>query len=254
MRRSSALGSLLFAIGLLAACSPSRKELQEDLDLTRATLEQSEAKRMTLEQKVAALEADIADRDQLITELEASKAGLEAELGELRDEQQRRREELATYQKLFDRLRKLIDAGTIKVSFRKGRMIVELPSAVLFASGRTELQPEGRTAIEQVVEALASVSHRDLVIAGHTDNIPIKTRRYKNNWELSTQRAVVVVAYMIEKGFPADHLAAAGYGEEDPVADNTTDEGRALNRRIEIQLIPNLGELKGIEDMVSNKK
>ena len=98
------------------------------------------------------------------------------------------------------------------------------------------------------------VAHRDLMIAGHTDNVPIKTSRYKNNWELSTQRAVVVVGYMIEKGFPADHLAAAGYGEMDPIADNGTEEGKAKNRRIEIQLMPDLGELRGIEEMVNEGK
>ncbi|MEX1367938.1 MAG: OmpA family protein, partial [Nannocystaceae bacterium] len=214
-------------------------------------LEQSEQQRVTLQQKIADLEQEIAARDQRISELEGSVAGLEQELDELRDEQKRRREELATYRELFDRLRTLIDAGTIKVSFRKGRMIVELPSAVLFDSGKTQLKPDGMAALEQLVEALSSVAHRDLIIAGHTDNVPIKTRRYKNNWELSTQRAVVVVGFMVDKGFPSEHLAAAGYGEEDPIADNATEEGRALNRRIEIQLMPNLGELKGIEDMVS---
>ncbi len=252
MRTPRLLGLLPF-VGLLSACSPSREELQADLDLTRASLEQSQAERVTLEQRIAALEDEIADRDDRIARLESEKTGLEQELDELRDEQKRRREELATYRELFDRLRALIDAGTIKVSFRKGRMIVELPSAVLFDSGRTELKPDGRAALEALVEALGSVRHRDLMVAGHTDNVPINTRRYKNNWELSTQRAVVVVGFVIEKGFPPEHLAAAGYGEEDPVADNGTEEGRALNRRIEIQLMPNLGELKGIEEMVTKK-
>ncbi len=251
MQRSRALLPALVSLGLLAACSPSRKELQANLDQTRKTLEQSEQQRVTLEQKIAELELDIAARQQRIGQLEASVVGLEQELDELRDEQKRRREELATYRELFDRLRTLIDAGTIKVSFRKGRMIVELPSAVLFDSGRTELRPDGIAALEQLVAALGSVAHRDLMIAGHTDDVPIKTRRYKNNWELSTQRAVVVVGFMVDKRFPSEHLAAAGYGQEDPVADNGTEEGRSLNRRIEIQLMPNLGELKGIEDMVS---
>jgi chemotaxis protein MotB len=254
MRSPRALGILTASLGLLVACSPSRKELQADLDQTRAALEQAQQQQLTLEQKLVQLEQEIADRGRMIAQLETDKATLSQELDELRDEQRRRREELATYQQLFDRLRALIDAGTIQVSFRKGRMIVELPSAVLFDSGRTELKPDGKAALEKLVEALASVSHRDLAIAGHTDNVPINTRRYKSNWELSTQRAVVVVSFMIEKGFPADHLAAAGYGEEDPIADNTTEEGKAKNRRIEIQLMPDLGELQGIEDMVAKGK
>jgi chemotaxis protein MotB len=253
MRCTRALGVFLPYLGsaLLVACSPSRKELQADLDGTRAELEQSEHARLTLEQKIADLEQELADRQEMIARLETDKAGFSQELDALRDEQRRRQEELKTYKELFGRLRALIEAGTIQVSFRKGRMIVELPSAVLFDSGRTELKPEGKAALEKLVEALASVSHRDLMIAGHTDDVPINTRRYKSNWELSTQRAVVVVNYVIEKGFPADHLSAAGYGEEDPIADNATEEGKAKNRRIEIQLMPDLGELKGIEDMVT---
>lgn len=255
MRRNRALGILTvtlgLGLGLVVACSPSRKELQAALDETRAELEQSQQARQTLEQRIAELEQGIADRQQRIAQLEADGAARAQELDELRDEQRRRQQELKTFKELFARLQALIDAGTIQVSFRKGRMIVELPSAVLFDSGRTELKAEGKAAIEKVTEALATVAHRDLMIAGHTDTVPINTRRYKNNWELSTQRAVVVVNYMIEKGLPPDHLAAAGYGEMDPIADNATEEGKAKNRRIEIQLMPDLGELKGIEEMVT---
>lgn len=256
MRRTRALGivTVTLGLGLLAACSPSRKELQKDLAETLEQLEGSEKQRVTLEQRIDQLEQELADRQEMIARLEADKAGMSQELDALRDEQRRRQEELKTFKELFGRLRALIDAGTIQVSFRKGRMIVELPSAVLFDSGKTELKPDGKAALDQLVEALGSVAHRDLMIAGHTDNVPIKTSRYKSNWELSTQRAVVVVSYVIEKGFPADHLSAAGYGEMDPIADNATDEGKAKNRRIEIQLMPDLGELRGIEDMVTSGK
>ena len=256
MRPTRALGlvTLTLGFGLLAACSPSRKELQADLDETRAKLEGSEQQRVTLEQKIGQLEQELAEHQEMIARLEADKAATLQELDALRDEQRRRQEELRTFKELFGRLRALIDAGKIQVSFRKGRMIVELPSAVLFDSGKTELKPDGKAALDELVEALGSVAHRDLMIAGHTDNVPINTKRYKSNWELSTQRAVVVVSYMIEKEFPADHLAAAGYGEMDPIADNATDEGKAKNRRIEIQLMPDLGELRGIEDMVTSGK
>ncbi len=104
------------------------------------------------------------------------RSGLYRCIGPLRDEQERRRAELATYEKLLKRLKKLIDAGTIKISFRKGRMIVELESAALFDSGKTALEEEGQRALAELVEAFSAVSHRDLIIAGHTDNVPIKTR------------------------------------------------------------------------------
>jgi chemotaxis protein MotB len=253
-RKKLVLGLTVPFLALLAACNPSRKELQASLDETRAQLEDSQKQRVTLEQKIEQLEKELADHKEMISRLEADKAGMSQELDALRDEQRRREEELKVFKDLFGRLQALIDAGTIQVSFRKGRMIVELPSGVLFDSGKTELKAEGKAAIEKLVEAFHSVSDRDLMIAGHTDNVPIRTARFKSNWELSTARAVVVVSYMIEKGFPADHLAAAGYGEMDPIADNGTEEGKAKNRRIEIQLMPDLGELKGIEDMVTSGK
>ncbi|MCA9708123.1 MAG: OmpA family protein [Myxococcales bacterium] len=242
---------LLSTAGLLMACGPSRKELQAELDKVSAQLTQSQQENETLRGKITALEADVADRDARIAELERELGDASAQLDELRDEQNRRKAELQTYKDLFARLQKLIDAGTIKVSFRKGRMIVELASAVLFDSGKTELKDAGKTALDELVVAFQSVSDRDLMIAGHTDNVPIKTRRFKSNWELSTARAVVVVNYMIEKGFPAQHLGAAGFGDQDPVASNDTEDERALNRRIEIVLMPNLGELAGLEEMIN---
>lgn len=245
--------STLVAFSVLAACSPSRKELQADLDATRQQLADEQAKARSLQDEVAALKAEIEEAQVRIDDLLAAKEVSDLQLAELRDEQERRKAELATYERLLERLDKLIDAGTIKISFRKGRMIVELASAVLFDSGKTQLKEEGQQALTDLVEALSEVAHRDLLIAGHTDDVPIKTRRYKSNWELSTQRAVVVVDFMIEKGFPADHLGAAGYGEVDPVGDNATEEGRAANRRIEIQLMPDLAPLKGIDRYLKGK-
>jgi chemotaxis protein MotB len=244
----------LFAVAaasLLVACSPSRDEMQADIDRLTGELEQSQQAGKTLQTKISELESEIEDRDRRINEMMQLAESSEELLAEMRAEQAKRKAELATYKELFSRLKKLIDAGTIKVSFRKGRMVVELASAVLFDSGRTALKPDGKAAIEELVEALKTVAHRDLMIAGHTDTVPIRSRRFRSNWDLSTARAVEVVNYMIEKEFPPDHLSAAGFGEMDPVGDNETEEGRAQNRRIEIVLMPNLGELKGIEEMLT---
>jgi chemotaxis protein MotB len=84
---------------------------------------------------------------------------------------------------------------------------------------------------------------RRFLVAGHTDNVPIKTELFANNWYLSTARAVTVVEFMVEQGFPADNLAAAGYADKDPVASNKSKKGRKRNRRIEIIVVPDLSEL-----------
>jgi chemotaxis protein MotB len=75
-------------------------------------------------------------------------------------------------------------------------------------------------------------------IGRHTDNVPIHTPRFANNWELSTARATELIQLLITKyGLPPGHLSAAGYGEFHPVADNTTPEGRAQNRRLDVVIL-----------------
>ena len=220
------------------------------VDQLQAELDQSQQQVQSLEQKVAQLQADLDGARAQIAQLEQERDSHAEELARLREAEKKRMAELETYKKLFARLKKLIDAGTIKVSFRDGRMIVELASAVLFDSGRTNLKDAGEQALDELVQALDTVKDREFLIAGHTDDVPIRGGRYKSNWELSAARAITVVKYMIDKGFPEERLAAAGYGPTDPIATNETDEGKAQNRRIEIILMPNLGELEGIREML----
>ena len=251
MKRIPAALAFLALTSLSTGCSPSRKDLQAELDRMRDDLERSQATNSELEQKIAQLERTIAEQSARLDELVAERSRNEAELAELRKAQEEREAELETYKQLFARLKKLIDAGTIKVVFRKGKMMVAMDSAVLFDSGKSELKDDGKAALDEITAALVSVGDRDFLVAGHTDNVPL-ARRGMSNWDLSAQRAVKVVNYMISRGFPAEHLGAAGFGEFDPVGDNSTDDGRAQNRRIEIVLMPNLGELKGIKEMLGS--
>ncbi|MCG5052600.1 MAG: OmpA family protein [Myxococcales bacterium] len=85
------------------------------------------------------------------------------------------------------RLKAMIDAGTIKVTIRNGRMLLALPNDVLFDSGKTAVKPDGQAALQQVASALGSIADRRFLVAGHTDNVPIKTSRFPSNWELSTR-------------------------------------------------------------------
>jgi chemotaxis protein MotB len=129
-------------------------------------------------------------------------------------------------------------------------MVVELPENVLFDSGRSELREAANGTLERVAEVLGHVPNRNFLVAGHTDDIPVGRRsRYDSNWELSAARGVSVVRFLAEHGMAAERLAAAGYAETQPVAANTTDEGRAQNRRIEIIVLPNLDELPDLSGL-----
>jgi chemotaxis protein MotB len=91
-------------------------------------------------------------------------------------------------------------------------------------------------------------------VAGHTDDKAIHTARFPSNWELSTERAVTVARFLISKGMKPESLGAVGYGEFDPLVANDSDEHRAQNRRIEIQLQPNLSELPSMEGVAGGPK
>jgi chemotaxis protein MotB len=168
---------------------------------------------------------------------------------ELRARERQAQARLATFQNMLEKFSKMIESGKLRVRIVRNRMVVELAENILFDSGKENLKPEGQEALSEVATVLASIKERDFQIAGHTDNIPIKSRRFPSNWELSTARAVTVTRFLAEKGVPALRLSAAGYADTQPVESNDTPEGRAMYRRIEIVLMPNLDELPDLSSL-----
>jgi chemotaxis protein MotB len=128
-------------------------------------------------------------------------------------------------------------------------MVIELANDILFDSGKTEVKPVGKQALAQVATVLMTLPNRHFQVAGDTDNVPIQTARFPSNWELSTERAVQVVRFLVAQGMKPEVLSAAGYGEFDPIAPNDTAAGRAKNRRTEISLQPNIDELVALPDV-----
>jgi chemotaxis protein MotB len=131
-------------------------------------------------------------------------------------------------------------------------MIIALGDKILFDPGKTDLKPEGKDALKQVSAVLKDLQNRNFQVAGHTDNIPIKSQKFRSNWDLSTARAVEVVNFMITSGLDGKRLSAAGYADMSPVAPNDTSENKARNRRIEITLVPNLDDLPPIDDALKD--
>jgi chemotaxis protein MotB len=113
---------------------------------------------------------------------------------------------------------------------------------VLFPSGQAELTTDGVRVIDKVGAALAALADRRILVVGHTDDVPIGAElraRFPSNWELSTARATTVVKRFIDHAhIEASRLDATGRADTEPVSPNATDEGRRLNRRIEIILLP----------------
>ncbi len=238
----------------LAETEAELAKVRGELDASRSENTELTAQNQTYQEKIAELEGELTQLNAQIEDLAAQQGMTAKELAELRKEKAKREAELKVYRDLFAQLKELVDAGTLEVMFREGRMVIKLSNAILFDSGKTKLRPEGEAAVAQIVPALKSIGKREFLVSGHTDNVPIKTARFQSNWELSTARAVEMVKVMIDDGYPADQLGAAGFGEWDPVASNDTDEGKELNRRIEIVLMPTLGDIPGMQEMLKGKK
>ena len=222
-------------------------ELQKKLDATEAARKDLDAKLADAQKRSEELEKTLkdtgADKDKLDRLLKSSNQQLE----ELAKQKAAADARAATYKSLTDKLASMISSGKLSVKIRKGRMLISLPNDVLFDSGSAVLKKAGQDAIAQVAQALASFPDRQFLVAGHTDDQKIHTKRFPSNWELSTERAVTVTRFLIDKGMKPEQLGAVGYGEFDPVVANDTPEHRAQNRRIEIQLQPNLSELPSME-------
>lgn len=113
------------------------------------------------------------------------------------------------------------------------KIVLRLP--VFFASGSAEIIPEARPSLESLASALREFPN-NIVIEGHTDNVPIRGGFYGSNWELSVARAVSVIDFFVSKGLSPEQFVAGGYGEYHQAFPNDTDEHRARNRRIEISI------------------
>jgi flagellar motor protein MotB len=127
------------------------------------------------------------------------------------------------------------------ITFVNGR--IGIRGSVLFDLNSAELRSGGRTLLQEMAKPLSSyLSSREesLMVSGFTDDLPMRgaLRTYKDNWELSVQRALTVVRALGEAGVPEDALFAAGFGENHPVATNDSEENRAKNRRVEMAPVP----------------
>lgn len=146
-----------------------------------------------------------------------------------------------TYENLMQEMKGEIAQGQVAITELKGKLTVDVLDKILFASGEAEVKPEGLAVLQRVIDILKNVKDKAIRIEGHTDNVKIGgalARKYATNWELSAARAINVTRYLQKQGIDPTLLASVAYGEYKPVADNSTSEGRAKNRRIAIILQP----------------
>jgi chemotaxis protein MotB len=259
MNRTKFLAFATAVALLFTACGYSEEEMQAQRDrvdqLTKA-LDTLEGKHKELQDRFKVLSSQNGQMNEQLRQMgmnvEDQKRSMDEMNKLVEDLKSRERQanaRLQTFRNMLERFNKMIASGKLRVRIVRGRMVVELSENILFDSGKADLKPEGQQALTEVAAVLVSIPDRDFQIAGHTDNLPIKSAKFPSNWHLSTARSVTVATYLAANGVPLVRLSAAGYAETQPAASNDTPEGRQQNRRIEIVLMPNLDELPDLSKL-----
>ena len=220
--------TITLLLGLLGFSSCEKKR---EVEQARAELEQTKTE---LAQARAAVEKGLSDAGALKDKLTESQTAIE-------ELQKQKEAALRSHQSLEDEMRAALESKDVTISKLQGKLTVNILDRVLFDSGEADLKPDGAAVLRKVAAILAQHPSLKVHVIGHTDNVPIRAgarSRFPSNWELSTARATAAVRFLTEKaGVDPRRLGAVGYGEFRPVADNSTPEGRARNRRIAITIL-----------------
>ncbi len=212
------LGALLIAALLLWATAVGKlrdmASLPATLDEANSNLTSALAENQKEKDEIAALQAQAAELEKEKEQASQMAKGLENEM------------------------RSDLESKDVTISNLKGKLTVNILDRVMFDSGEAMMKPDGESVLRKIASILAGHPELKIQVIGHTDNVPIRNR-FASNWELSTARALAAVHFLTEKaGVDPRRVGAAGYGEYRPIADNSTAEGRARNRRIAITILP----------------
>ena len=239
------LGALQLTEGQLAMAKAQNQSAANLIDALRAetTASKAEIAKMTgalaaLRLRIEELTSLLAEKDRQATRDKVAIASLGRSLNNALAS---RVQELQRFRsEFFGRLRDVLK-GRDDVEIVGDRFVFQ--SEVLFAQGRAEIAAEGQDQLAKLVVAFADIATKIpqdinwvLQVDGHTDDVPIRAGRYADNWDLSTERALSVVRFLNQQGLPANRLAAAGYGEFQPLDAADNDDARRKNRRIELKI------------------
>ena len=229
-------------LALTEARNRTQQQTMRDLE-AETTASKAEVAKMTLvlaglRQRIEELTSLLAEKDR---QAEADKVAI-ANLGKsLNNALASRVQELQQFRsEFFGRLRDVLK-GRDDVQIVGDRFVFQ--SEVLFEPGQADIGPTGQNQLAQLAVALADIAAKIpddinwvLQVDGHTDNLPVRAGRYTDNWDLSTERALSVVRFLVLQGVPAKRLAATGYGEFQPLTNGDSVADRRLNRRIELKI------------------
>jgi len=252
---------ILFSILVIffASCVSRKKYLDSQITLRYLKNDSTQLayKVSTLNDTIANLQQQVANLNKQIENLNNTANDTQSKLTKSEQSLQEQQQRLQQLQNLLDQqkqkaeeLRKKMtealvgfNASDLSITQKNGKVYVSLSENLLFPSGSAVVNEKGKEALAKLAEVLNGSPDISVNIEGHTDSIPIRVK-YQDNWALSTARAASIVRILVNdyKVDPA-RVIASGHGQYDPVDINSTEEGRAKNRRTEIILSPKLDEL-----------
>ncbi|MFT6850508.1 MAG: chemotaxis protein MotB [Sphingobacteriales bacterium] len=242
--------------GALTGTQDQVSDLESDTTAMGERLRQALTQLETITKNYTQLRANSSEQmKKLLDQLEGTRKDLtnaqvdlsvrEKRLNELEDLLSKRDENLSGLKdKLENALFGFKQSG-LSLEQRDGKVYVSLTDKLLFGTGSIVMDNKGKDALKEVAKVLQTVEDVSIMVEGHTDSIPVTNLgAMKDNWDLSVLRATSVVRFLtIEQGLNPSIIIAAGRSDTNPVATNTTPEGRSKNRRIEVVLTPNLDKI-----------
>jgi chemotaxis protein MotB len=201
-------------------------------------LQDEQQRGLQLQNQVAQVNQNIDNKTEALSDAAQGLEHLQTTLDETRVQKDHEAAEFAALKK---QLEQELNQTQVQVTLLKNQMrVINLTSEVLFNSGSAQIKPAGQKVLALIASTLSSYPNRQVFIEGHTDDIPMnKNGAYRSNWELSSARAISAVEILRgDNQVSPERLKVVGHGEFKPVTSNETAEGRRLNRRIEIRLMP----------------
>ena len=258
MKKIHSLAIFTLTAGLLfTSCGPNKKivasdakydKLQRENTNTLSQLDECNLKVKNLYQDMANMQlaSDSVQNDLKILTAESKMtiADQAKRLKNLQDKIQAQKDVMTNLKNSIADALMNYSTEELNVYIKEGKVYVSLEEKLLFKSGSDKVDPKGKEALKTLAQVLKSTKDITVMIEGHTDNVPIKTKVFQDNWDLSTSRANSIVRILtIDYGFDAKRITASGRGVFLPIKSNESVAGRASNRRTEIILSPDLKEI-----------
>ncbi len=247
---------------LLTSCGPSKKLLQSQANYDKLQQENAytigqlndcntQVKNLNNEKSVLQNENALVQNDlkAITAESKMTIADQAKRLKNLQDMIQAQRNVMTKLKNSISEALMNYKTDELYVYIKDGNVYVSLEEKLLFKSGSDVVDPKGKEALKSLAAVLNNTKDITVMIEGHTDNVPIKTKLIEDNWDLSTARATSIVRILtIDNGFDVNRITASGRSQFHPIKTNETPEGRAGNRRTEVILSPDLKELYALLD------